>query len=681
MDQYNSEQLTFQRSLASLLQSTMHHESVSQDNITEVFQGLAKTLAVLQGKADELQGYHHVLSASYQKVTTQSQHYQFLFDQSPNGLFITDGEGIICDLNRAALALLNHGFSDFDDQCCVHGNGACDHGGDRFTHADYDGAIATRGMAQGIERGNEAQPDKGQSIGRSLLAYVSPESSQHVLDYLAHLHQAPAAATGPLDTWIISANGAQRWVRLAAKIVPGSDASTQQIHWGITDITDRLQTELKLKSKMNQIHENYANIQQENQQLAAAVETKSSQVLKATEFESALKRITDKVRDSLDESKILQTVVRELSTVLHLGGCNTALYDWEQGTSTISYEYTNYIAAYRGKVAQMDRFPEIYNQLKKGYSFQFCSLIPNPERGQVALLACPIFVDPDGGTHDGETVLGDLWLIDRKEHVFNEYEIRLVQQVASQCAIAIRQARLYEAAQSQVHELEKLNRLKDEFLSTVSHELRTPISNVKMAVHMLKNAQTEDKRQQYIHILETESQREANLINDLLDLQKLEQSTYAIAQQTRPLTPWLEEILQPFYSRVATHQQQIQFECSDQLTTLTTDFGVLERIVVELLNNACKYTPSNHSIHVNVSVLGDRQIQFVISNQAEISSSELPHIFDKFYRVPHSDPWKQGGTGLGLALVERLVKQLQGSITASSHEGWTHFTITLENHE
>ena len=123
-----------------------------------------------------------------------------------------------------------------------------------------------------------------------------------------------------------------------------------------------------------------------------------------------------------------------------------------------------------------------------------------------------------------EKVLGDLWLIDHKEHVFNEFEIRLVQQVANQCAIAIRQARLYKAAQAQVHELEKLNRLKDEFLSTVSHELRTPISNVKMAIHMLKNAPTEEKRQQYLKILEAESQREADLIDDLLDLQKLEVS-------------------------------------------------------------------------------------------------------------------------------------------------------------
>ena len=152
---------------------------------------------------------------------------------------------------------------------------------------------------------------------------------------------------------------------------------------------------MALKQKIQEIHQNYADVQKTNEVLEETVQAKNSQVLKATEFESTLKRITDKVRDSLDESKILQTVVKELSIVLRLGGCNTALYDLEKGTSTIFYEYTNFISAYRGKVAQMDNFPEIYNQLKQGHYFQFCSLIPNPERGHVSLLACPIFVDSE----------------------------------------------------------------------------------------------------------------------------------------------------------------------------------------------------------------------------------------------------------------------------------------------
>jgi signal transduction histidine kinase len=90
------------------------------------------------------------------------------------------------------------------------------------------------------------------------------------------------------------------------------------------------------------------------------------------------------------------------------------------------------------------------------------------------------------------------------------------------------------------------------------------------------------------------------------------------------------------------------------------------RLLAELLNNACKYTPSNGEIRFSIKQDIDLYnpkptasiTSFEVSNQAEIPTTEIPHIFDKFYRVPNADPWKQGGTGLGLTLVKKLVEQL-----------------------
>ncbi|NJR64692.1 MAG: GAF domain-containing protein [Leptolyngbyaceae cyanobacterium CRU_2_3] len=137
----------------------------------------------------------------------------------------------------------------------------------------------------------------------------------------------------------------------------------------------------------------YQQAQQLNADLELQVQQRTNQLQTALRFESMLKRITDKVRDSLDGSQILQAAVKELSLVLDLGGCNAAVYDLDQGTSTIRYESTRSIPTYQGRVAQMDDFPEIYQQLKQGHYFQFCSLLPNPDRGRVSMLACPIFVD------------------------------------------------------------------------------------------------------------------------------------------------------------------------------------------------------------------------------------------------------------------------------------------------
>ncbi|MGB3496274.1 MAG: ATP-binding protein [Elainellaceae cyanobacterium] len=433
--------------------------------------------------------------------------------------------------------------------------------------------------------------------------------------------------------------------------------------------------------------------QQLTTSLMREVRKNTDQINIAIEFESALKRITDSVRDSLNEEEILQTAVRELTELLGLGGCNAALYNLQQGTSTICYEYTNFIPASRGRVAQMNDFPEIYNQLKQGIHFQFCSLIPNPKRGRVALLACPVFVDSERDPENPHQVLGDLWLVHHKDYIFKDLEVRLVQQVANQCAIAIRQARLYQAVQSQVQELERLNSLKDEFLSTVSHELRTPISNVKMAIHMLRCSTDEAKQKRYLDILETESQREADLINDLLDLQKLESANVPVHVQTMALQSWLPKLIEPFDSRFISRNQQFIMSCSQQVSQLSTDFDILQRILSELLNNACKYTATEHAIKLHVMPLQESidhgpqpvdapevGVTFKVLNQVEIPQAELPHLFDKFYRVPHSDLWNQGGTGLGLALVQKLVHQIGGTIGVESSQGWTTFTISVPQH-
>ncbi|MBD2463337.1 GAF domain-containing protein [Oscillatoria sp. FACHB-1407] len=425
----------------------------------------------------------------------------------------------------------------------------------------------------------------------------------------------------------------------------------------------------------------YQQVQHLNADLEKQVQQRTVEVQKALDFESMLKRITDKVRDSLDESQILQTAVQELTFVLGLGGCNSALYDLSQGTSTICYEYTDSVPAYQGRVAQMDHFPEIYSQLQQGHYLQFCSLVPNPVRGQVAMLACPIFVDSNVSQGIEQAVLGDLWLIHDKEHVFTEFEIRMVQQVANQCAIAIRQARLFQAAQGQVQELEKLNRLKDEFLSTVSHELRTPITNVKMAIHMLRIATDEERRQRCLNILEAETAREAELIDELLDLQRLEAATQPITLEQTQIQNWLPALIEPFRSRTASRQQTLKVDCPPDLPAFVTDVIILRRILAELLNNACKYTSQESTITFRVAsephpTRGNTTV-ITIGNQADIPPTELPHIFEKFYRVIQVDRYKQGGTGLGLALVQKRVEQLNGSVEVESLNGWTTFTVRL----
>ncbi|GAB1544048.1 hypothetical protein NUACC21_67240 [Scytonema sp. NUACC21] len=437
-----------------------------------------------------------------------------------------------------------------------------------------------------------------------------------------------------------------------------------------------------------QLQASFTALEQANEQLEVRVASRTSelqertlQLQQAFDFEAMLKRVTDKVRDSLDEAQILQTVVQELTRVLAAKCCTAALYDLEQKTLVIDYEYAQpHWPASRGSVFQLEDYPGIHHSLLQKQCLQFCLLIPKFERPLAAVLACPIF--------DDQGVLADIWLFRQPSCIYNELEIRLVQQVANQCAIAIRQARLYQGAQTQVENLKNLHQLKDDFLNTVSHELRTPIANMSMAIQILKMYPTSKEHQKYLDILETECAKELAFINDLLDLQRLEADRYTVYPEKIILQYWIPSVIEPFLSRIQQRQQILTVDLPPETPSLVSDCTSLGRVLAELLNNACKYTASGgqirFSIRQHIRSLNTNQnflptIDFEVSNQAEIPTAELPRIFEKFYRVPGADPLRQGGTGLGLALVQRLVEQLEGELRVESRGGWTTFSVVLRN--
>ncbi|MBD2103724.1 PAS domain S-box protein [Leptolyngbya sp. FACHB-261] len=421
----------------------------------------------------------------------------------------------------------------------------------------------------------------------------------------------------------------------------------------------------------------YQQVQALNSQLEHQVQERTAQLQQALEFEAVLKRVTDKVRDSLDEQQILRTAVRELVLALNVDYCNTAAYVINSDTGkldhlVIEHEYgLKDWPSLQDQVFEVAELSEIYDYLFQGKYLQFCELFPLPGRPRAVTLACPIF--------DEQGVIGGLWLFKQSESAFDEMEVRLTQQVVNQCAIAIRQARLYQASQSQVVALEHLNRLKDDFLSTVSHELRTPLSNMRMAIHMLKTTAGAKNGERYLEILQTECAREIELINDLLDLQRLETGLAPIEAESLQLQDWIPDLIEPFQSRILERQQTFRVELASDLPPLISGRKELSRILSELLNNACKYTRPNGTITLKAqAIVGPvPMIAIAVCNSEELPQAELTRVFDKFYRIPNADPWRQGGTGLGLALVQKLAEHLQGKISVQSQAKQTVFTVLL----
>jgi two-component system, sensor histidine kinase and response regulator len=251
-------------------------------------------------------------------------------------------------------------------------------------------------------------------------------------------------------------------------------------------------------------------------------------------------------------------------------------------------------------------------------------------------------------------------------------------------AIAARFARQNTLAnlQEKIQQLEELNNEKDELIRNVSHDLRTPLSTIKLIADSLKIIPNQVQQEQYLTILETVCDQGNDLINNLLDLQQLESHDRPVLFEVFSLQEWLGGLIAVFEVRACDRQQKFKTNLPLDFPPLISDPISLKRILTELLNNACKYTPPGGEIGLEVVFQPTESAQstpvttFIIQNQAEIYQIELPRIFDKFYRG-HNINRQQVGSGLGLAIVKKLVEQLQATIQVESSQGWTTFTIQL----
>ena len=426
----------------------------------------------------------------------------------------------------------------------------------------------------------------------------------------------------------------------------------------------------------------YSQVQALNTNLETQVTERTQQLQQALDFETTLKRITDKVRDSLDEHHILQAVLHELALALGETQCQPALslYVHDGSTTRLRYQATASTSpAAPDLILDLTNVPDLHHQLQQGHAIAFCYCGPQTIEPPAAILACPIRAE--------KQILGYVWLSKPLAHTFAEQEIRLACQVANQCAIALRQAYLYQASQHQLEAMQRLEQLKDDFLSTISHELRTPIASIRMVMQLLATLiipyqdtlppASANKISEYLQILEQECDRELTLVQGLLDLQHLRADTSPLQTTAIALSLWLAHILEPFELQTQRRQQTLHIHIPPNLPTLNTDIYRLNRLLTELLSNACKHSPDGAAIGVTATATATT-IQIVVENSGiEIPATEVTKIFNPFYRIPSNDPWKEGGTGIGLALAQRLAAYLNSALHVESAQNTTRFILDL----
>ncbi|MBI4779988.1 MAG: GAF domain-containing protein [Oscillatoriophycideae cyanobacterium NC_groundwater_1537_Pr4_S-0.65um_50_18] len=446
------------------------------------------------------------------------------------------------------------------------------------------------------------------------------------------------------------------------------------------------QTQLELAERQRA----EAALQRLNQELEQRVQDRTQALKQQAEQERLLRLIIQNIHRSLDLDEILTTVLSETRQTLQAD--RVAIYqfapDWSgcfvaesvaEGWAPLVGEdiqtlwEDTYLQENQGGRYQNNETFAVNDIYTIGHSQCHIDVL---EQFQVRAYAiAPIFL--------GDQLWGLLAAYQNTgSREWQAWEMSLLRQIGIRTAIALRQSQLYQASQMQVKALEQVSQLKDDFLSTVSHELRSPLANIKMAIQMVKlsldQQQIKDDRlDRYLQILEEGCTQELTLINDLLDLQRLEAGVESLDLESIDLNYWLPSIVELFEDRAQKQHQQLTISIPSDLPTITTDLNEFKRVLMELLHNACKYTPPHEQITVTAQVI-ETTLQIQVSNSGvELPAGELPRLFEKFYRVASVDRWKHGGTGLGLALVKHLVEHLHGSIQVESANSVTCFTLQL----
>lgn len=223
-----------------------------------------------------------------------------------------------------------------------------------------------------------------------------------------------------------------------------------------------------------------------------------------------------------------------------------------------------------------------------------------------------------------------------------------------------------------ITEIRHASNMKSHFLATVSHELRTPLTAISGAVSLLRHGATDklsETGERLLSIAMDNSERLNELINDLLDMEKLEAGKLELDLQPYALRPLIEQALatnQPYADRF-----QVQWQLAKDLTDVTVivDERRLQQVLTNYLSNAAKFSHPGDTVRIEWHPRGDSVTVQVVDQGIGIAREQQPLLFNKFSQLDTSDKRQRGGTGLGLAICKELIERMNGQLGVESEAG------------
>ena len=276
--------------------------------------------------------------------------------------------------------------------------------------------------------------------------------------------------------------------------------------------------------------------------------------------------------------------------------------------------------------------------------------------------------------------LGALTLIRDRGPQWSPVESRLAEAVAADLGRAVHHARLYERERQLVARLQELDTAKTDFMSTVSHELRTPLTSIAGYLELLLDADAGElapPQRRMLEVIARNTRRLRDLIEDMLILSKIESGAFRITKQEVELAGLVESALAAVAPAAAKASVRLHSEAYGPLP-LNADPGQLDRVLMNLLTNAVKFTPAEGTVTVTARRDGDEMVLVVADTGMGIPQAEQQALFARFFRASNAVHQAIPGTGLGLAIVRTIVDNHGGTIGVCSAENvGTTVTVRL----
>jgi signal transduction histidine kinase len=262
-----------------------------------------------------------------------------------------------------------------------------------------------------------------------------------------------------------------------------------------------------------------------------------------------------------------------------------------------------------------------------------------------------------------EKTFGVIEAVNKLSGKYEDDDVRVLQTLAAQAAIAIENSRLFQ---------------QSDLIAEMVHEFRTPLGGLTAAAHLIQRPDLpDDQRIKLSRTVYNEVQRLNEMANDFLELARLESGRARFVREPVHLGGLIGECVEIIRPQAETQGIAVETDIDPTVSPVAGDRNRLKQVILNLLTNALKYNSPQGKVKIQLHRAGDRVLASVTDTGRGIPAPSLPHIFERFYRVPDQEA-RIGGTGLGLAISKRITEAHQGTISVESEVGQgTTFTVSL----